>query len=257
MALRDLIFRATERVRRAVGARPRATDWKAWDLDPSERERLSLSASTDCAKLFYSHHGRIIHKWIHYLDIYDRHFAPFRGTAVKMLEIGVFKGGSLDLWRKFFGAQATIFGVDINPECAALVTPPNQVRTGSQADPEFLRSVVQEMGTPEIILDDGSHRAPHQRVSFDTLFPLLRDGGLYVIEDLHTSYSPGIFEGGYRRKGSAIERVKDMIDDMHAWYHPRATTTPARDQIYAIHVYDSIVILEKRKITRPAGIQIG
>lgn len=256
MAFRDVFFRATERVRKMAGAPSRVPDWRQWDLDSNQRSQLAESAVTDFAKLFFAHHGRVVHKWIHYLDIYDRHFSQYRNTPVKMLEIGVFKGGSLELWREYFGPDATIFGVDINPECAAFVTPPNQVRIGSQDDPEFLRSVVREMGTPDIILDDGSHIARHMRASFDTLFPLLREGGLYLMEDLHTSYVPVPYEGGYRRKGTAIERIKDMIDDMHGWYHTKPTTTPARDQIGAIHMYDSLVVLEKRAIQRPAGIMI-
>ncbi len=68
---------------------------------------------------------------------------------------------------------------------------PNQVRIGSQDDPAFLRSVIDEMGSPDIILDDGSHVSDHQKISFETLWPLLKVGGLYVIEDLHTAYFPG------------------------------------------------------------------
>ncbi len=174
-----------------------------------------------------------------------------------MLEIGVNHGGSLELWRKFFGPQATIFGIDISPECAERVTPPNQVRIGSQADPRFLRGVVEEMGPPDVVLDDGSHHASHQRISFDTLFPLLNDGGLYIIEDVHTSYFPGFSEGGYQRKGTAIEYAKQMIDDMHAWYHRHKAATPTQRLIKAIHFYDSLVVIEKAQIERPFHIQVS
>jgi hypothetical protein len=207
--------------------------------------------------MFYAHQGRDIHKWVHYLDIYDHHFAAYRNRPVKMLEIGVSEGGSLELWRKYFGTDAIIYGVDINPECANRVTPPNQVRIGSQADPQFLRSVVEEMGTPDIILDDGSHVARHQHISFDTLFPLLREEGLYVMEDLHTSYFPGIYEGGYRRRNTAIEYAKSMIDDMHIWYHKKSVRTPTQHLISAVHLYDSMVVIEKRTINRPAHVHVG
>ena len=184
-------------------------------------------------------------------------FESYRNTPVRMLEIGVYKGGSLDMWREYFGEDATIFGIDIDAECAAYATPPNQVRIGSQDDPHFLRSVTEEIGPLDIVLDDGSHIGRHQRASFDTLFPAVKEGGLYVIEDLHTSYWPVSHEGGYRRKGTAIEHVKTMIDDMHGWYHRKAITTPAKDQIGAIHIYDSMVVLEKRTIKRPTHTIAG
>jgi hypothetical protein len=254
MALRDLAFRGLNKGFRLVGLPSLSVDLKTFEVDPTQRTRLSARASVGLEKIFFAHHGRLITKWIHYPYIYERHFAAYRNTSVKMLEIGVHKGGSLELWREYFGADATIYGIDINPECKNCATPPTEVRIGSQDDPEFLRSVVNEIGVPDIILDDGSHNGPISRISFDILFPSLSDGGLYVIEDLHTSYLPGTNEGGYRRKGTGIEFIKDMVDDMHAWYHKKATTTPARDQIGGIHVYDSVVVIEKQKIERPSYI---
>ena len=105
-----------------------------------------------------------------------------------MLEIGVFMGGSLALWRKFLGPDAVIFGIDINPSCIAFDGQFACVRIGSQDDPQFLRSIVAEMGGIDVVLDDGSHIASHQRASFDLLFPLLSDGGHYIVEDMHTAY---------------------------------------------------------------------
>jgi hypothetical protein len=70
-------------------------DFESFSLDSSERARLSAEASSDCAKMFYAHEGRLIHKWLHYLDVYDRHFSVYRNKPVKMLEIGVSEGGSL------------------------------------------------------------------------------------------------------------------------------------------------------------------
>ncbi len=77
-----------------------------------------------------------------------------------------------------------------------------------------------------------------------------------LIEDLHMSYVPGLPEGGYRRNGTGIEYIKEMIDDMHAWYHQKSTRTPAKDQIRAIHVFDSIVVIEKQQIERPSRVII-
>jgi len=238
-----LLFDVYNRVRRALGLRY-FNGIIPFELDPSRRDEFAAKASSDLAKLFFAHHGRPIYKPLHYFDIYDRHFFKWRGKPVRLLEIGVWQGGSLDLWRKYFGPQATIFGIDIDPDCAARADHPNQVRIGSQDDPEFLDRVVDEMGPPDIVLDDGSHIGRHQSASFHALFPRLAEGGLYVIEDLCTSYWPS-HEGGFRKKSSGIELAKQVIDDMHAAYHFRRPKTPADEQIPAVHVYNSTVVIEK------------
>jgi hypothetical protein len=229
----------------------------SFSINSNAAVELAKSYDHDLGRLFFSNTGPVVHKWIQYIDVYETYFSKYRDTNVKMLEIGVSNGGSLNMWRKYLGGEAIIYGIDINPECAKRVSQPNQVRIGSQADPDFLRAVVEEMGELDIVLDDGSHVAEHQKTSFDVLFPLLKDGGLYIIEDTHTAYWRREFNGGYRRSGTAIEQTKIMIDDMHAWYHGRPQSTPARDWIRAIHVYDSIIVIEKKKTRKPGHIRIG
>jgi hypothetical protein len=207
-------------------------------------------------EIFFSNQGRMALKWIHYLPVYDRVLAPFRGKPVTMLEIGVAHGGSMEMWRSYFGSEATIFGIDLNPQCATVADPPSQVRIGSQADPDFLRRVVTEMGAPDLILDDGSHIATHQRVSFETLWPLLKAGGLYMIEDIHTAYYTWM-EGGYKRAGTAIEMIKTLIDDQHGWHHGRKQIFANCEEIGAITVFDSIVIIEKVNRRRPGYYKTG
>ena len=72
---------------------------------------------------FKTNDGRIIDKWMHYFPIYERHLAPWRNKTLTFIEIGVFKGGSLQMWRHYFGEQALIVGVDIDPRCASLPIP--------------------------------------------------------------------------------------------------------------------------------------
>jgi hypothetical protein len=220
------------------------------------------------ADLFFAHDGLQAMKWVHYLTVYDRLFGPLAkgftppGGAprpLRFLEIGVSKGGSLQLWRRFFGSDAVIYGVDIDPHCAAVAGPDRQVRIGSQADPAFLRSVVEEMGGIDVVLDDGSHVASHQRASFDTLFPLLSMGGLYVVEDTHTSYwiKHG---GGLRRPGAFVETAKSLVDGMHKWYFRAPVGRRARiaqTEITSIQFYDSIVVIEKGEHRRPEPRWMG
>lgn len=211
----------------------------------------------DLENWFWNHEGQCVHKWHHYLPIYQRYFEQFRNKPIRMLEIGVSWGGSLDMWREFFGDEAIIYGIDIDPKCARYNGKSGQVRIGSQDDTEFLASVLEEMGGIDIILDDGSHKSGHIRTSFDFLYPKLSVGGLYMIEDLHTNYWKN-FQGGYKDKRSFLEVVKTIIDDMHHWYHDEKVVVNAcKDTVAAMHVHDSIVVFEKEIVTAPRHTQRG
>jgi hypothetical protein len=221
-------------------------------------EVRSRLGDTTMEQLFLSHEGPLLHKWLHYLPLYDRHLSQYRraGSAA-ILEIGVSKGGSLKLWREYFGPEARIFGVDIDPKCAQFDADYGHVRIGSQADPDFLRGVVEEMGGIDVVIDDGSHVMEHIDITFQTLFPLLRKGGTYVVEDLHTAYWSS-YGGGYRARQSFIETAKGLVDDMHHWYHRRGACQPAaKDWIPGIHFYDSMVVLEKNEVVRPTHVMVG
>jgi len=218
-------------------------------------------------ELLADHEGRLVYKWVHYLPIYDELFARYRSgmpgsepsRPLRMLELGVWNGGSLELWRTYFGPEATIFGVDIDPACGALDTPENPVRIGSQADPAFLAAVVAEMGGVDIVLDDGSHIAEHQRASLDALFPLLSEGGIYVIEDTVTSYWAS-YGGGYRRPGTIIEVAKGMVDGLSKWAYRAPVGRRARlasEEIASITFYDSMIAFKKQKRVRPTTRAVG
>jgi hypothetical protein len=253
--MQDLIYRVRQKFRKLSLGGPPLVPWEDMLIPSSAKDQLLAETKGEFARVFYQHKGRVARKWLHYLDVYDRHLNPLRGSSVRLLEIGVDEGGSLEVWRKYLGPHATIFGIDINPASANRVDAPNQCRIGSQDDADFLRRVVKEMGGVDVVLDDGSHVAPHQAISFSALFPLLPEGGLYMIEDMHTSYWPGGFRGGLNRKGTAIELVKEMIDDMHRWYHKQKR--PSHGPIGAIHVYDSLVVIEKRTSPQPRHIRIS
>jgi hypothetical protein len=240
----------------------------AGNFRATREEALAAGTGTsEAGALFLAHEGREIHKWTHYFDAYDREFAPYRHgfpqsdgsrRPLRFLEIGVAHGGSLQLWRRYLGPDAAIWGVDLNPECAAIDDPDVEVRIGSQADRRFLLGVVSEMGGVDIVLDDGSHRPADQRKSFDVLFPLVSDGGLYAVEDLHASYSQR-FGGGYRRSGTFIEAAKDIIDDMHSWYHqePAELLRDAESGASQLSVYSGIVFIHKAARRRPMVVKVG
>lgn len=212
---------------------------------------------TDLERLFWQNEGRAIDKWLHYLPIYERHLAPWRGRQLRMLEIGVQNGGSMAMWRKWFGPEAQLWGIDIDPACAKLNGLAGQVRIGSQADPAFLASVLDEMGGVDIVFDDGSHDQRHIHETFKVAFPRLAEGGVYLVEDLHCAYW-GPWTGGYGRAESFMETVKTLVDDMHHWYHDFGQqVAPTRNHLAGIHVYDSVVILDKAAVVAPSRTTRG
>lgn len=225
--------------------------------DIAEDIREGYGYSGDLLDIYVGNTGTKVHKWHHYIPLYARYLDPWRGKPLKFLEIGVNRGGSLQMWRNYFGPEATIFGIDINPMCAQFDGQAGQVRIGSQVDTDFLDKVVEEMGGVDIILDDGSHHMDHVAPTLQHLFPKVSEGGLYMIEDLHTAYIRR-FGGGLTAKSNFFNTVRKIVDDMHAWYHRRDMQLPELgNQVGGVHVYDSMVILEKRAITAPRHSYVG
>lgn len=179
-------------------------------------------------KYFYRNKGRLIYKWTHYFEIYEHHFRPYRHKPVTIVEFGVFHGGSLQMWKRYFGRRARIIGVDIEPRCKELEEKQIEIFIGDQADRKFLRTLAQQVGPIDIVIDDGGHIMKQQLTSFKELWPSVRDGGLYVVEDLHTNYWKA-WGGGYLRSGTFISFAKGLIDRMHARYAP---TPFARRQLH-------------------------
>ncbi len=146
-----------------------------------------------------------------YMGAYYRYFAPLRDQPVKILEIGINKGYSLRTWHEFF-PRAEIFAVDITPACKAMEGGRIHVFIGDQTDTAFLHSVVAAAGGGfDIVIDDGGHFVNQQITSFNALLSHVAPGGIYVIEDLHTSYWPS-FGGGVGKPDTAVEFLKGLVD---------------------------------------------
>ena len=202
--------------------------------------------------------GRLLHKWRHYFEIYHRHFARFRGQTLTMIEVGVFNGGSLPMWRDYLGPNAKIVGVDINPECEKFSDEGIDVVIGDQADRAFLRSLYDRYPDVAILLDDGGHRMHQQIATFEELYPRLRQDGVYMCEDTHTSYLP-LFGGGYQQPNTFIEAVKPLIDRLHAFHVNQGQLSPDdfTRTTDSIHFYDSVVVIEKKARSQPQDVTFG
>lgn len=196
---------------------------------------------------------RLLTKWAHYFEVYDRELARLRNRDLTFLEIGIYKGGSVPMWKNYFSPGSKLVFIDIDPACRDLITEDVHVEIGDQADPKFLAMLVEKYGPFDVIIDDGGHHVQQQRISLEHLWPHLKDRGLYLVEDTHTSYWPG-FGGGYRAETSFIEHSKTLIDAMHSWYTDQDDIFPLDDrarELGSLRFYDSIVVLEKRLKAEP------
>lgn len=223
-------------------------------VDPQE----ALAASENPVEsAYYSQADRVSHKWHHYLSVYDRHLSRFRDRPVRLLEIGIHDGGSLQMWRRYLGPRATIHALDINPKCAEIDDPDLNIHIGSQADEALLHSIVDAMGGVDVVIDDGSHVWWHQIATFEALYDKISDDGVYICEDTHTSYWPE-----YRGEGrdvSFLDYTRTLADALHAWYaldEDRPDTAFAR-QTRGIMIYDSQVVFEKERRPPPRNNFVG
>jgi hypothetical protein len=207
---------------------------------------------------FLGNPGRLIHKWQHYFEIYHRHFERFRGHSPVVVEIGVQHGGSAQMWREYFGAGARIVGIDIDPRCSRFQDDSIDILIGNQADREFLAEVRKRYPRVDVLIDDGGHTMEQQIVTFQEMYLHVQPHGVYLCEDVHTSYFPG-HGGGLKRPGTFIEFTKNLIDWLNAWY-----CTPEGEEMdvfpcstHALHFYDSVVVIEKRPVEPPRNSRTG
>jgi hypothetical protein len=206
---------------------------------------------------FLNHDKRVIHKWKHYFPIYERHFKDFVNRPVTFLEIGCGLGGSLQMWKQYFGPHARIIGVDINPECKEFEEDQIEIYIGPQQDSQFLQSIINEVGIPDVVLDDGSHMMSHVVATFQFLYPKMLKNGIYLVEDLHTAYWEE-YEGGLRKPSTFIELCKSLIDELNA-EHTRGALPPSEftKSTMSMHFYDSLVVFERGAYTKKFGPKTG
>jgi Methyltransferase domain len=182
--------------------------------------------------------GRGLWKWTHYYDIYERHLTKFVGGEVTIVEIGVYSGGSLDMWREYFGPRCHIHGVDIAEACRAYASDQVSIWIGDQADPDFWRGFVSEVATIDVVIDDGGHQVDQQVATLEALLPHLSRGGVYVCEDVAGVHNP--FHA----------YLAGLTRNLDAWNAPdrlesRTVPTEFQRAIASIHRYPYLVVIER------------
>lgn len=182
---------------------------------------------------------------------YDPVLRPISGTTDGILEIGVHEGASLNMWLDYF-PNAFIYGMDIGKEAMGARY---KIFKGDQNSEEDIARLKTELVGRRLafINDDGSHVPSHQLFTFNALFPLLNEGGIYIIEDVETSYwRDGSLYGynvkcGYKHPDSIVEIFKDVADSVNAEFAgERATRVQHYDKIGSITFAPNCIIIAKR-----------
>lgn len=178
-------------------------------------------------------------KWTHYFDIYHRYFDRFRGKPVNVVEVGIFSGGSLGMWRHYFGPLCHVYGVDIEPACKAYEGEGVSVFIGDQGDRDFWRRFRKEVPNVDIVIDDASHVAEHQCITMEELLPHLKPGGVYFCEDVHGTNNAfaGLAAGlAYRLHGLTMDSSADIL---------RSPAVPVQRDIHSVHFHPFVIAVEK------------
>jgi len=195
---------------------------------------------------FHNHKdGHGIWKWEHYFDIYHRHFSRFVGGKVNVLEIGIYSGGSLEMWRSYFGERSHIYGVDIEEACKAYENDHVSVFIGDQADRAFWSSFRKNVEGIDILIDDGGHTPRQQQVTLEEMLQHIRPGGVYLCEDVHGCFN--------RFSAFAAGLVRDLnrMNIIPGSPNLNSTVSGFQSSINSIHFYPYVVVIEKHR-TRPS-----
>lgn len=177
-----------------------------------------------------------------YFQAYEELLSNYVGREIIFVEIGVLNGGSLFMWRDFFGPKARIIGIDLNPAAKKWENEGFEIFVGNQADPRFWTNFFAIVGQVDIVLDDGGHTNLQQVVTFDQAVPNIRDGGLLIVEDCHTSYYK---EFGNPSKYSFINFAKLVIDSVNSRHSSiRRARNGYSDHVWSVRFFESIVCFQ-------------
>jgi hypothetical protein len=215
-------------------------------------------------QLYVEHSGKVSDKWSLYLTEYDRLFDSYRSLPVRLLEIGVQNGGSLEIWLKYFKNAAIVIGCDVDPSCSRLNYDDQRIVVviGDANTLEVRERVFKHGAQFDIVIDDGSHRSSDIVKSFAMYFSSVVEGGVFVVEDLHCSYWRE-FEGGLADPFSAIaffKRLADLINHEHwgvpvdrstylagfAAYYGCQFDIASLAQVHSVEFINSMCVIRKR-----------
>ena len=180
-------------------------------------------------------------KWSNYFEIYENLFKKFVNKKITFVEIGIGNGGSLFMWKKFFGKNARIIGIELNPDAKKLEKFGFEIFIGDQSDPFFWKKFYKKVGKIDVLLDDGGHKNIQQITSFMESYNNINQNGIIVVEDTHTSYMK---KKGFKNPSnySFINFCNLIIENLHR-RNPSANKSLniLSKKVDSIYFYDSIV----------------
>lgn len=214
-------------------------------------EYLTAASGSDKARIG---NGEGYHGYTRY---YERIFKAIRESPVRLVEIGVENGRSMKMWQQYFSEAEHIYGIgygnfqvkpsqDCNSDAATRVNSKTActIYKGDQSDIKFLKRFIGETrGDFDIIIDDGSHLPSHQLISFETLWPAIRPGGMYVVEDIETNWwkpTASIYGYSLQNQPNVVDIWKGLIESVNREFtsgHSKLTDKKPE-------VYGSVVSVE-------------
>ncbi len=216
-------------------------------IGPSSNAKRALAAPARgnlswLAAVYGSDKGATAHR---YVDHYERHLGPLRHHVMSVLEIGVYRGASLQMWRDYF-PNAEIYGLDINK--VSVSGPRIHTVRGDQSD-EALLAQVRELGPFDVIIDDGSHFGSDVHATFGGLFDSLQADGMYVIEDMHTAYQADYGGGPPGHPCTSVTLVQGLVDAVNREHVADAYPEAAAKlpPIASLHLYPRIVFIHRAR----------
>ncbi len=180
-----------------------------------------------------------------YFQVYDEIFENFINKKFTFVEVGIHNGGSLFMWREFFGEDARIIGVDLNPEAKQFEKYGFEIFIGDQSDKRFWKSFFDEVGDIDVLIDDGGHTYEQQIITVTSTIDFVKNNGLIVVEDTHTSYFKKF---GYPTKYTFVNWSKKIIDNINSRSQEVVISNPLyKNKIHSVEFFDSIVVFKINK----------
>jgi len=213
-------------------------------INPKDLSKKSLDINSNL-KLFqiYKNLKHVSLKSDTYFQVYEEIFNKFLGKNITFVEIGVLHGGSLFMWREYFGKQARIIGVDLHPKAKELEKYGFEIYIGSQSDIQFWKNFYTKVGKIDILLDDGGHGNVQQIVTLNEAINNINDDGVILMEDIHTSY---LKKFGNPSKYSFINYSKYLIDVINSRFPDVKIkkNNAFSNKIYSVSFYESIIAIK-------------
>ena len=226
-------------------------------IDPKNLSKESLEINSNL-KIFqiYKNLKRVSLKYDTYFQTYEEMFSKYVGKKITFVEVGVLQGGSLFMWKDYFGKDARIIGIDLHPNAKELEKHGFEIYTGSQSDKNFWKNFYSKVGKIDILLDDGGHGNDQQIITLSESVNNINDNGIIVTEDVHTSY---LKKFGNPSKYSFINYSKYLVDVVNSRF-PEIKINKNNDfrkKIYSISFYESLVAIKinSKKSIEPTALR--